>query len=141
MIMNHCGSGHWLMNDLPSKNWINNPDQFIPTSHRRTTLRDPYTSEYDRKLFSDGWFAKTIPDLNQRNPEMSTYLIQNTIWWIEYLGLSDIRMSPYPYSDKNFMRDWTCAVMNEYPYFNICGEEWTLNPAILAYLISDMALY
>ena len=133
MIMNHCGSGHWWMNDLPSKNWINNPDQFIPTSHRRTTLRDPYTSEYDRKLFSDGWFVKTMPDLNQRNPEMSTYLIQNTIWWIEYLGLSGIRMDTYPYSDKNFMRDWTCAVMNEYPYFNICGEEWTLNPAILAY--------
>ena len=133
MIMNHCGSGHWWMNDLPSKNWINYPDQFIPTSHRRTTLRDPYTSEYDRKLFSDGWFVKTMPDLNQRNPEMSTYLIQNTIWWIEYLGLSGIRMDTYPYSDKNFMRDWTCAVMNEYPYFNICGEEWTLNPAILAY--------
>jgi glycosidase len=61
------------------------------------------------------------------------YLIQNTIWWIEYLQLSGIRMDTYPYSDKEFMRDWTCAVMNEYPRFNICGEEWSLNPAVLAY--------
>jgi len=133
MIVNHCGSGHWWMNDLPSKNWLNNPDHFIPTTHRRTTLRDPYTSEYDTKRFSDGWFVKTMPDLNQRNPEMATYLIQNTIWWIEYLGLSGIRMDTYSYSDKKFMRDWTCAVMNEYPNFNICGEEWSLNPATLAY--------
>ncbi|MFN0215044.1 MAG: glycoside hydrolase family 13 protein [Saprospiraceae bacterium] len=133
MIVNHCGSGHWWMNDLPSKDWINNPDHFIGTSHRRTTLRDPYSSEYDTKNFSDGWFVKAMPDLNQRNPEMATYLIQNTIWWIEYLGLSGIRMDTYPYSDKDFLRDWTCAVMDEYPYFNICGEEWNLNPIILAY--------
>ena len=74
-----------------------------------------------------------MPDLNQRNPQMATYLIQNTIWWIEYLGLAGIHMDTYSYSDKYFMSDWTCAVMDEYPNFNICGEEWNLNPIILAY--------
>lgn len=133
MIVNHCGSSHWWMKDLPSKDWINQADRFVNTSHRRTTLRDPYSSAYDTKIFSDGWFVKEMPDLNQRNPELATYLIQNTLWWIEYLGLSGVRMDTYPYSDKNFMADWTCAVMNEYPNFNICGEEWSLNPAILAY--------
>ena len=133
MIMNHCGSGHWWMKDLPSDDWINNPGNYFMTNHRRTTLRDPYASKYDRIHFSDGWFVPTMPDLNQRNPLLADYLIQNTIWWIEYLQLSGIRMDTYPYSDKEFMSDWTCAVMNEYPRFNICGEDWSLNPAVLAY--------
>jgi len=133
MIVNHCGSGHWWMEDLPSGEWVNRPGDFFMTNHRRTTLRDPYTSEYDRTHFSDGWFVPSMPDMNQRNPLVADYLIQNTIWWIEYVQLSGIRMDTYSYSDKNFMSDWTCAVMNEYPNFNICGEEWSLNPAILAY--------
>lgn len=133
MIMNHCGSEHWWMKDLPSENWINNPQSYFMTNHRRTTLRDPYASEYDKTLFSDGWFVSTMPDLNQRNPLVADYLIQNTIWWIEYLKLGGIRMDTYSYSDKDFMSDWTCSVMNEYPNFNICGEEWSLNPAVLAY--------
>ncbi len=133
MILNHCGSGHWWMDDLPSNDWINNPKNFFRTNHRRTTLRDPYASDYDRDHFSDGWFVPTMPDLNQRNPLMADYLIQNTIWWIEYLNLAGIRMDTYPYSDMHFMSDWTCAVMEEYPDFNICGEEWSLNPSVLAY--------
>ena len=83
--------------------------------------------------FSDGWFVPSMPDMNQRNPLVADYLIQNTIWWIEYIHLSGIRMDTYSYADKYFMSDWTCAVMNEYPNFNICGEEWSLNPAVLAY--------
>lgn len=133
MIMNHCGSKHWWMDDLPSDDWINNPNDYFITNHRRTTLRDPYASDYDRKHFTDGWFVPTMPDLNQRNPLLADYLIQNTLWWIEFLHLAGIRMDTYPYSDKEFMKDWTCAVMDEYPELNICGEEWSLNPAILAY--------
>ena len=133
MIMNHCGSGHWWMKDLPTKDWINNAKEPFFTSHKRTTLRDPYASRYDHDRFADGWFVETMPDLNQKNPLLAQYLIQNTIWWIEYLGLAGIRMDTYPYSDKNFMTDWTCAVMDEYPNFNICGEDWSLNPIILAY--------
>lgn len=133
MIVNHCGSNHWWMEDLPSGDWVNNPGDYFRTNHRRTTLRDPYTSEYDRTHFSDGWFVPSMPDMNQRNPLVADYLIQNTIWWIEYVHLSGIRMDTYSYSDKYFMSNWTCAVMNEYPNFNICGEEWSTNPAILAY--------
>lgn len=133
MILNHCGSGHWWMDDLPSSDWVNNPSNYFMTNHRRTTHRDPYASEYDSKHFTDGWFVPTMPDINQKNPLLADYLIQNTIWWIEYAKLSGIRMDTYSYSDKKFMRDWTCAVMNEYPGFNICGEEWSINPAVLAY--------
>ena len=133
MIMNHCGSEHPWMDDLPTKNWINNGGTFTPTTHRRTTLRDPYVSKTDRAGFTDGWFVKEMPDLNQRQPLLADYLIQNTIWWIEYLGLSGIRMDTYPYSDAKFMSRWTCAVRQAYPNLNICGEEWSLNPAVLAY--------
>jgi glycosidase len=133
MIMNHCGSGHWWMDDLPSGDWLNSPNEYVKTSHRRTTLRDAYSSQYDKRNFTDGWFVPTMPDLNQRNSQLAKYLIQNTIWWIEFADLSGIRMDTYPYSDKDFMTDWTCSIMQEYPYFNICGEEWSLNPAVLAY--------
>jgi len=133
MIVNHCGSEHWWMNDLPAADWLNYPDGFVGTIHRKSVIQDPYVSKADYKLMVDGWFVPTMPDLNQRNPLLAKYLIQNTIWWIEYAGLSGIRMDTYPYPDKDFMRDWTCAVMSAYPAFNIVGEEWTENPALVAY--------
>ncbi len=133
MIMNHAGSEHWFVKDPPTSDWINYQDNFVQTSHRRNVNQDIHASEYDKKSFSDGWFVKTMPDLNQRNKIMAQYLIQNTLWWIEYTGISGIRMDTYPYPDKFFMADWTCAVMEEYPNFNIVGEEWTTNPAIVSY--------
>jgi glycosidase len=133
MIVNHCGSEHWWMKDLPSKDWINFGGEFVRTSHKRTTVQDKYASKEDLKQFADGWFVKTMPDLNQRNDFMATYLIQNTIWWVEYADLQGIRMDTYPYPDADFMTEWTRRVMEEYPNFNIVGEEWSTNPAIVSY--------
>ena len=133
MIVNHCGSEHWWMKDLPSKDWINFGGEFVRTSHKRTTVQDKYASKEDLKHFADGWFVKTMPDLNQRNEFMATYLIQNTIWWVEYADLQGIRMDTYPYPDADFMTEWTRRVMEEYPNFNIVGEEWSTNPAIVSY--------
>ncbi len=133
MILNHCGSGHWWMDDLPTPDWINFGGTFRQTNHRHTTVQDPYAAAWDRKLFTDGWFVESMPDLNQRQPLLAKYLIQNSIWWIEYAGLAGIRMDTYPYPDMDFMSDWTCQVMNEYPNFNIVGEEWHVNPAVVSY--------
>jgi glycosidase len=133
MIVNHCGSEHWWMKDLPTADWINFDNKFVNTNHQKTVIQDPYVAAVDYKKFVDGWFVETMPDLNQRNPLMATYLIQNSIWWIEYAGLAGIRMDTYPYPDMHFMTDWTCQVMAEYPYFNVVGEEWKGNPAIVAY--------
>lgn len=133
MIANHCGSEHWWMKDLPSDDWINYCGKYVMTNHRRSTIQDPHVSPSDKKLFSDGWFVKSMPDMNQKNPLFARYLIQNSIWWIEYAGLSGIRQDTYSYSDKDFMSQWTCEIMNEYPDFSIVGEEWTENPAIVAY--------
>ncbi len=133
MIVNHIGSEHWWMKDLPADDWLNYPDNYVGTNHRRTTLQDPYASERDKQIFSDGWFVRTMPDLNQRNEYMGIYLIQNAIWWVEYLGLEGIRMDTYPYPDADYMTWWTKAVMDEYPEFSIVGEEWSAMPGQVSF--------
>jgi len=133
MIVNHCGSFHWWADDLPYKDWYNQWSSYTETNHQKTVMQDPYVSDYDKKQFTDGWFVSTMPDLNQRNPQMAKYLIQNSIWWVEYLGLSGIRMDTYPYPDEDFMADWTKAMMLEYPTVNIVGEEWNESPVIVSY--------
>ncbi|MFO7852427.1 MAG: glycoside hydrolase family 13 protein [Bacteroidota bacterium] len=132
MIFNHCGTGHWWMDDLPADDWLSHPE-FVRTNHRRTVNQDPYASQADKEGMTDGWFAPAMPDLNQENPFMAEYLIQNSIWWIEYSGIAGIRMDTYPYPDKHMMAEWNRRVSKEYPHFNIVGEEWSLNPAIVSY--------
>ncbi len=133
MIVNHSGSEHWFVKDPPASNWINFQDNFKQSNHRRNSVQDLYASKYDKIHFTDGWFVETMPDLNQQNELLGDYLIMNTLWWIEYSGISGIRMDTYPYPDKEYMSRWTCAVMSEYPQFNIVGEEWANNPAIVSY--------
>ena len=132
MIFNHCGTGHWWMKDLPCKDWLNSDDKTI-TNHRKSVRQDPYAAQRDKDEFNDGWFVPSMPDLNQRNPLMATYLIQNSIWWIEFVGLAGIRMDTYPYPDPEMMAEWTREVMIEYPHFNIVGEEWNTNQSQVAY--------
>lgn len=138
-VANHCGSKHWWMKDLPFKDWLNYQGNYennksIPNSnHRRTSNQDPYASKKDREEMTAGWFVDAMPDLNQRNPFMAKYIIQNSIWWIETLGLGGIRQDTYPYPDKEFMAQWAGAIMAEYPNFSIVGEEWSYNPLLIAY--------
>ena len=158
-VANHCGLEHWWMKDLPFEDWVNLQEDyeklpvpveemrkpngeydwdrlsqhFTNSNHRRTTNQDTYASEIDKKGNSNGWFVPFMPDLNQKNPFMATYIIQNSIWWIETAQLGGIRQDTYPYPDKNFMSDWAGAIMNEYPNFSIVGEEWSLNPLLIAY--------
>ena len=138
-VANHCGSEHWWMKDLPFADWVNYQElfekekKFITSNHRRTTNQDLYASQKDKKEMTDGWFVSSMPDLNQRNPFLAKYIIQNSIWWIETLHLGGIRQDTYPYSDKTFMANWTGEIMAEYPNFNIVGEEWTTNPLLIGY--------
>lgn len=132
-VLNHIGSGYWWMNDLPFKDWLNYPDAYTPTNHRRTVNEDMYASEYDKNLWAKGWFDKTMPDMNGQNPFMANYLIQCSIWWIETLQLGGIRQDTYGYSNKTFLQKWSCTIMNEYPNFNMMGEEWSTNPLITSY--------
>ena len=144
-VANHCGLEHWWMKDIPFKDWLNDQENYednienwnwettINSNHRRTTNQDAYASEIDRKGNNKGWFVETMPDLNQKNQFMATYIIQNSIWWIETLGLNGIRQDTYPYADKDFMSDWAGAIIKEYPNFSIVGEEWSYNPLLIGY--------
>lgn len=133
VVLNHIGSGHWWMRDLPSVDWINNGGRFSPTNNRRTTIQDPHATAQDRAAFVDGWFSADMPDLNQRNPHLARYLIQNSIWWIEYAGLSGIREDTFGYADTAFVSQWAKELLDEYPGFSMVGEEWSVNPAIVAH--------
>lgn len=139
MITNHSGHQHWWRRDVPTDDWYNNQQRFVRTSHHHTANIDRYAAQVDKKAFTDGWFERTMPDINQRNPLVGQYFIQNALWWIEYLGLKGIRVDTYSYSDKEFMAQWTARIMREYPQLNIVGTEKQLNPIFLAYWQMDQA--
>ncbi len=144
-VANHIGLNHKWMKDLPFTDWVNNQKNYesninnwnndvnINSNHRRTANQDTYAAEIDKKGLTEGWFVSGMPDLNQRNPFLARYLIQNSIWWIETLDLGGIRQDTYPYPDKDFMSDWAGAIMTEYPNFSIVGEEWSYNPLLIGY--------
>jgi glycosidase len=138
IVLNHIGSGHWWMQDLPAEDWLNFQAGFVPTNHQHTTALDLHAAKEDRKFFTEGWFVDTMPDLNQRNPFLAKYLIQNTLWWIEYANLSGVREDTYSYSDKDFLAAWGKYILEEYPNFNMVGEEMNSNPQILAYWQKDV---
>jgi len=142
MVANHIGAEHWWMKDLPTNDWVNYQKEFLEgntviTNHRRTTNQDSYASKKDKALMTEGWFVSAMPDLNQKNPLMAKYLIQNSIWWVENLDLGGIRQDTYPYPDKEFMSVWAGEIIKEYPNFSIVGEEWSTNPLLVGYWQKD----
>jgi len=146
MIFNHCGFEHPWVADMPSADWFNLPGwlkesggtsdsrntSFLQTSYKLTPVLDPYASEVDRRETQDGWFVSTMPDLNQNNPHLMRYLIQNSIWWIETAGIDGIRMDTYPYAFREPMAQWMKELEEEYPHFNTVGETWVAQPAYTA---------
>jgi glycosidase len=125
VVLNHIGSKHWWMQDMPMPDWLSYQGKPVLTVHHRVAVQDPYASEEDKRNFTQGWFSPHMPDLNQANPFVANYLIQNSIWWIEYAGLSGLRVDTYGYSNTAFLSRWSGAVMAEYPKLNLVGEEWS----------------
>ncbi len=154
MIFNHCGFEHPWVADMPSKDWFNLSDwlkqsggtsdprgtDFLQTSYKLTPVMDPYASEVDLRETVEGWFVSTMPDLNQRNPHLMRYLIQNSIWWIETAGIDGIRMDTYPYAFREPMAQWMKELDKEYPNFNTVGETWVTVPAYTAAWQKDSKL-
>ena len=136
-VTNHWGMEHWMMKDLPSQDWIHQFENFTQTNHRRTVVHDINASKSDTKICMDGWFAPSMPDLNQSNPLMLNYLIQNAIWWIEYANLDGFRVDTYNYADPIAITKWTKAITDEYPNFNIVGEISMRDQAQLSYWQKD----
>lgn len=140
MIFNHCGSEHFMFKDKPSYDWFNYGGNYVQTTFQTVTQSDPYAADDARKVAIDGWFTQSMPDLNQRNPHVATYLIQSSIWWIEAAGINGIRQDTHPYADFDMMARWCTAVKNEYPDFNIVGETWLGNNVLVSYWQKDSRL-
>lgn len=140
-VPNHWGLSHWLIQDLPSSDWVHFWEEgnkgFKRSNYRQTVQYDPNASEYDTKGCLDGWFDTSMPDMNDRNLLLITYLVQNAIWWIEYAGLDGIRVDTFPYNGKEGVANWTQRVMSEYPNFNIVGETWLHDQAQLSFWQKD----
>ncbi len=146
MIFNHCGFEHPWVADMPSNDWFNTHEwlkeskgtsdtrgtSFLRTSYKLAPVLDPYASDVDKKETVEGWFVSTMPDLNQNNPHVMNYLIQNSIWWIETVGIDGIRMDTYPYAFAGPMARWMKTIDNEYPNFNVVGETWFEQPPYTA---------
>ena len=138
-VTNHWGISHWLIQDLPTKDWIHQFSDgegkygFKRSNYRTTSQFDTNVAEIDKKEALNGWFDTTMPDLNQSNPLVLKYLTQNAIWWIEYAELGGLRVDTYPYNDKEAMSKWAKAITDEYPNFNIVGEAWMYSPAHISY--------
>ena len=140
MIFNHCGSSHpWQINP-PASDWFNQPNYGLQTSFKLTPCVDPYASEIDKRETEEGWFVSSMPDLNQNNPHVATYLIQNSIWWVETVGINGIRMDTYPYAYAAPMARWMKQLNEEYPNFNTVGETWVTQPAYTAAWQKDSRL-
>lgn len=122
IVHNHIGSEHWLMKDLPMKDWIHQWPKFTKTTYKEQTVMDPYAAAADRKQMLDGWFDNHMPDLNESNVYVQNYLTQNHIWWIEYAGIDGLRLDTYPYNDPAYMADWAIKIKNEFPRLSIFGE-------------------
>ncbi|MFC6876644.1 glycoside hydrolase family 13 protein [Flavobacterium myungsuense] len=137
VVLNHCGSQYYFIKDVPTKDWMNFQDSKKRTNHIKSTLLDPYATIQDREEYTNGWFDGHMPDLNQKNPLVASYLTQNTIWWIEYANLSGFREDTFSYADKDFLSNWTKTIMDEYPNFNIVGEEMTNVTELSAYWQKD----
>lgn len=140
MIFNHCGSENYLFKDKPSKEWFNYHSNYVQTSFKTASVMDMHASAYEKKIATDGWFASVMPDFNQRNRHVARYLIQSSIWWIEYAGINGIRQDTHPYADFDFMSQWCKEVLDEYPYFNIVGETWLNSNVLVSYWQKDSKL-
>lgn len=133
MIFNHCGSENYLFRDKPSDDWFNYRSNYVQTSFKTASVMDIHASAYEKKIATDGWFTSVMPDFNQRNRHVARYLIQSSIWWIEYAGINGIRQDTHPYADFVFMSQWCKELLDEYPYFNIVGETWLNSNVLVSY--------
>ena len=140
MIFNHCGSENYLFKDKPSKDWFNYRSNYVQTSFKTASVMDIHASAFEKKIATDGWFTSVMPDFNQRNRHVVRYLIQSSIWWIEYAGINGIRQDTHPYADFDFMSQWCKEVLDEYPYFNIVGETWLNSNVLVSYWQKDSKL-
>lgn len=136
-VYNHVGLQHFTVQDLPMKNWLNQWPAYTQTSYKDQSLMDIYAAAKDKKIMSDGWFTKQMPDLNHQNPFVANYLIQHAIYSVEEFGVDGWRIDTYIYNDMNFMNRCNKALLDEYPTLTMFGETWVHGTANQAYFTEN----
>ncbi|MEA5401475.1 alpha-amylase family glycosyl hydrolase [Arcicella sp. DC2W] len=122
-VYNHVGINHWILKDLPMKNWLNQWDTYTNTSYRDEPVVDIlHGSAADFKVQQNGWFVPFLPDLNHKNEFVANFLIQHALWTVENFGIDGWRIDTYQYNDLNFMNRCNAALAEEYPKMFITGE-------------------
>lgn len=123
-VYNHVGFYHFMMQNPPAKDWLHQWPKYTNTDYKEQPLFDPYAAETDKKVTTDGWFTRQMPDLNQYNPYVNKFLIQHAIWSVEEFGVDAWRIDTYIYNDLKFMNDCNAALIKEYPKMFMFGETW-----------------
>jgi glycosidase len=136
-VYNHLGKDHFLIRDLPDSNWLNRWPAYTNTSYKDQPLVDPYASAIDKKTALDGWFTPFLVDINQRNPFVSTFLIQYAIWATEEFGIDGWRVDTYFYSDPVFLNKVNEALYREFPAVTVFGEAWVQSVTNSAYFCQN----
>lgn len=122
-VVNHTGPYHPWVDDPPTPTWFNGTKaNHLKNVFQTWVLHDPRPVEELKRETMEGWFLDFLPDLNQQDPEVSRYLIQNSLWWIGTTGLDGIRMDTWQYVPNSFWRDWNAALKREFPNFKVVGE-------------------
>ncbi|MBI3125568.1 MAG: cyclomaltodextrinase N-terminal domain-containing protein [Ignavibacteriales bacterium] len=132
-VANHLSDDHPWFNNLPTEDWLNGTlEKHLNANHHKMVFSDIHADSATIKHVEQGWFVRSMPDINQRNPFVQNYITQNTIWWMEFAGIDGIREDTYPYSDQKYMARWAKAVKDEFPTTNIVGEVWTGDSDLLS---------
>ncbi len=123
MVANHTGPYHPWATNPPTPTWFHGtPEQHPNNTWQTWTIADQYASADVRRNTLDGWFIDILPDLNQDDPEVARYIIQNTLWWVGVSGMDGIRQDTWPYVPRAFWRDWMTAIRRQYPKVRVVGE-------------------
>ncbi len=136
-VYNHVGIHHITVADQPMKDWLHQWPVYTNTTYKDQVLFDPFASAKDKKVMSDGWFTKEMPDLNQSNPFVANFLIQHAIWTVEEFAIDGWRIDTYAYNDLNFMNGCNKALMYEYPRITLFGETWVHGVPNQSYFVQN----
>ena len=136
-VYNHVGNHHWFVLDPPMKSWFNTSQGDKGPNHREEVFYDPYASQADKNTMLDGWFVPHLPDLNQRNPFVATFLIQHAVWSTEEFGIDGWRVDTYKYCDEQFMNNINAALEKEFPKVTVFGESWVNSTVANAYFTQN----
>jgi len=135
-VANHVGSQHPWVRDPPLPNWFHGTlAQHQLNKFRNLVLLSPHANQLDIRNTLDGWFSDDLPDMNQDEPEVARYEIQNALWWVGVTGIDGIRQDTIQYMPRFFIRDLSVALHRQYPKLWMVGEVFERDAAHTAYFI------